>query len=969
MTRQRSLSSTILNAAILSIVTLTVLTLATPAIAQNPVPAAYQNRVPDGIAPGGAGFNVSVNGAGFGMSTTTTTSRKPSRKATSPNNNSPLFLPAVAYASSGNSTLAMADVNGDGKLDVLVGDVSSVGIMLGNGDGTFQPAQCWGVDGSSVCGKFNSLVIYPTSIAVVDVNGDGKSDLVVAFQQSNTYTEPVGVMLGNGDGTFQPLQVYNSGGVYATSVAVADVNGDGKPDLVVANLCAANNECDNGASVSVLLGNGKGTFRAAQSFSSGGFFASSVAVADVNGDGNPDILVINGEGSTTNGNVGVLLGNGNGTFQPAVNYPTAATLATTVAGDMVVADVNGDGQLDLIVSSQCLDSSCVQGAISVLLGNGDGTFQAPQTYSSGGYGAGHLALGDVNGDGVLDVLVANDCAIGSGCHLGFQSSGDGLLGVLLGNGDGTFQTAQTYYSGGWGGLAVAVGDLTARGKLDAVVTDGCGQTCVGVVGVVGVLLSNNGKPATAATLVASADPVMLNQTVTYTATVVSQSGEPVTGTVSFQDAWTSVATVTLSAGQAAYSTSYSKAAVHPISAVYSGDANNAESSSNVVAESAAEGLTKTTTVLAASASTVAIGQPVTLSATVAWAYGTVPNGELITFYFDSAEIGTATTNGGVATITTSLVTPGSFFVKATYAGDSNFKTSLASLAEVVDKATSTTTLTSSRNPSSYEQSVTFTASVSPQFSGTPTGSVTFYSGTATLGTATLVNGVASYTTTKLAVGTASITAEYKGSGFFDTSTSSALSQVVNQTSTTTTLVSSANPSSYKQSVTFTATVAGRFGGTVTGSVVFTDGSTTLATVGLDGGAAKYTTTTLAAGTHSLTATYEGNSEFTGSASARLTQTVNQSITTTTLVSSLNPSSPKESVTFTASVTAQFGGGVSGSVTFRDGTTTLKTVNLSGGPAKYTTSTLASGTHNITATYNGSSDFITSISPVLTQTVN
>jgi len=164
-------------------------------------------------------------------------------------------------------------------------------------------------------------------------------------------------------------------------------------------------------------------------------------------------------------------------------------------------------------------------------------------------------------------------------------------------------------------------------------------------------------------------------------------------------------------------------------------------------------------------------------------------------------------------------------------------------------------------------------------------------------------------------------------------------------------------------------VAGQFGGTVTGSVVFTDGSTTLATVGLDGGAAKYTTTTLAVGTHSITATYEGNSEFTGSASARLTQTVNQSTTTTTLVSSLNPSSSKESVTFTASVMAQFGGGITGSVTFMDGTTTLKTLNLSGGLAKYTTSTLASGTHNITATYNGSSDFITSISPVLTQTVN
>jgi hypothetical protein len=157
--------------------------------------------------------------------------------------------------------------------------------------------------------------------------------------------------------------------------------------------------------------------------------------------------------------------------------------------------------------------------------------------------------------------------------------------------------------------------------------------------------------------------------------------------------------------------------------------------------------------------------------------------------------------------------------------------------------------------------------VSPQFGGTPTGSVRFYKGTTTLGSKPLVNGVASFTTTKLALGTASITAEYLGSGSFDTSSSAALSQVVNQAATTTNLVSSANPSSDKQSVTFTASVAGQFGGTVTGSVVFTDGTTTLKTVSLSGSEAKYTTTTLEAGTHNITATYEGSTDFSASAAA------------------------------------------------------------------------------------------------------
>jgi len=500
MTRQRAFTIRTLAVSVLFVAVLTGLTtLASTAMAQNPVPFINQPLVPDATAP-------------VKSSAGTLTQHPVESSKARPNDGSVFFLPAIAYTNGNGSvsTLAMADVNGDGKLDLVVGNESSVGVMLGNGDGTFQAAQCWGLKGKTTCGQSSPIVQFPTSIAVADLNGDGKPDLVVAFQHGPG-PEPIGVMLGNGDGTFQPLQLYSSGGVYATSVAVADVNGDGRPDLVVANLCAVNSDCDNGGSVSVLLGNGNGTFRAAQSFSSGGDLASSIAVADVNGDGKPDILVTNGEESVANGelgNVGVLLGNGNGTFQPVAIYPTGATTATTTGGDIAVADVNGDGKLDLVVSSQCLDSSCDQGAISVLLGNGDGTFQAAQTYSSGGYGADTLTLGDVNGDGVLDVLVANDCAIGSGCLEGFQASSNGILGVLLGNGNGTFQPAQTYGSGGWGGSTVVAGDLTGNGKLDAVISDGCGDTCVGVVGVVGVLLSNNGEPATITTLAPSANPIV-----------------------------------------------------------------------------------------------------------------------------------------------------------------------------------------------------------------------------------------------------------------------------------------------------------------------------------------------------------------------------------------------------------------------------------------------------------------------------
>ncbi len=852
--------------------------LAATATAQNPAPFVDDPLVPDATAPGGARFTSPPAGAAVKTSAKSFNSHPSSHPGQrgKADGTSPLFLPAIAYADGDFSTsaIAMADVNGDGRLDLLIGNESSVEVMLGNGNGTFQTAQCWGVGGKTTCGKENELFINATSIAVADLNGDGKLDLAVAFQEGLD-VNPVVVMLGNGDGTFQAPQVYDSGGVNPTSVAVADVNNDGRPDLVVANYCAVNDECNEKASVSVLLGNGNGTFQPAQSFSSGAYYAFSAAVADVNGDGNPDILVFNGVGDSSSGyqsNVGVLLGNGNGTFQPAVTY-LAGTGGGSSSGRVVVADLKGNGKLDLVVSDSCLDSSCDQGGISVLLGNGDGTFQAAQAYGSGGYDAVALTLGDVNRDGAVDVLVGNDCAVGAGCTYGFQAISEGILGVLLGNGDGTFQPAQIYDSGGWGAGPVAAGDLTGDGELDAVIIDGCGNTCVNGVSVVGVLLSNNGESATTTTLVSSTNPVMLSQPLTYSATVTPTSGEPITGTVTFYDAWTSVAAVGLSGGQASYTTSYSTKASHPITAVYSGDANNAESSSNTLVESATNNLTKTTTVLTSSASTAAVGQQITFTATVTWAYGTVPNGELVTFDSGSTVLGTATTNGGVATLTTFLSKTGNTNIKATYTGDSSFDTSLANLTVVVDKATTATALVSSQNPSSYAQSVTFTASVTPQFSGTPTGSVEFYNGTAKLKNVTLSGGVASYTTTTLAVGTASITAEYEGSSSFDESTSAAVSQVVNQASTTTTLASSVNPSNSGQSVTFTATLVGEFGDTVKGSVTFMDGSTTLKTVDLSGGVAKYTTSKLAVGTHNITATYNGNTDFTTS-SAALTQTVN-----------------------------------------------------------------------------------------------
>jgi FG-GAP-like repeat/FG-GAP repeat len=201
-------------------------------------------------------------------------------------------------------------------------------------------------------------------------------------------------LLGPGAPLFLPAVTYDSGGHFAASVAVADVNGDGKPDALVAN--------QSSNTIGVLLGNGDGTFQAAVTFSSGGVGPASVAVADVNGDGKPDALVANQSSNT----VGVLLGNGDGTFRPAVAYNSGAS----GAGSVAVADVNGDGKLDLLVAHIVgVTGTCNGGCIGILLGNGDGTFQSAVTYSSGAFQARFVAVADVNSDGKADLVVTNRC--------------------------------------------------------------------------------------------------------------------------------------------------------------------------------------------------------------------------------------------------------------------------------------------------------------------------------------------------------------------------------------------------------------------------------------------------------------------------------------------------------------------------------------------------------------------------------
>jgi hypothetical protein len=390
----------------------------------------------------------------------------------------------------------------------------------------------------------------------------------------------VGVLLGNGDGTFQPVVIYDAGGYQESGLVVADMNGDGKPDIVVASRCTVgnSNDCNNrllSGTVAVLLGNGDGTFQAPMAFDTGGVWALSVAVADVNGDGKLDVVVANCGSDencdTEEGVVGVLLGNGDGTLQAVSTYDSGGRVGFAVR----VADVNGDSKLDLMVLNLCVSANnCNNGTVAVLLGKGDGTFQAPVTYDSGGSSPGSLAVGDVNGDGKLDVLVGRQCD-GSKCPAG-------TIGVLLGNGDGTFGTSIDFASGGSVPDSLAVADLNGDGKPDLLATNEQSNS-------VGVLF-NTSISVTATALASSLNPSNFGQSVTFAATLTAQpgfyKGKP-TGTVDFFDnaTATDLGSVSLtSSGTATLQTSTLGPSTHSIVAKYSGDTNFRPSASSALSQ-------------------------------------------------------------------------------------------------------------------------------------------------------------------------------------------------------------------------------------------------------------------------------------------------------------------------------------------------------------------------------------------------
>ncbi len=335
-----------------------------------------------------------------------------------------VYGPRSDYDEYTPTSVALGDVNNDGIPDMV--DTSYQGwyltVRLGNGDGTFGLAN-----------TFGSGSYQPTKVVLADVNGDGNLDAISANNYGANYGGgSVTVMIGHGDGVFDAATSYYAG--YSNwGVAVEDVNGDGKPDIVTTNN-------DWYSAVNVLMNNGDGTFAPTSEYFLGwGYYPRSVTLADLNGDGRPEIITSN---DTSYPSLTVLFNNGDGTFASQMDLDGGG-----YSGALAADDINRDGAIDLVATN------FYNGTVSVLLNNGNGTFAGRVAYDIGAYSPIAVALVDVNGDDKLDIVTA--------AHY------SGMVSVLFNNGDGSFVGLQSTYSAPYPN-DIAVGDLNGDGRPDLV---------------------------------------------------------------------------------------------------------------------------------------------------------------------------------------------------------------------------------------------------------------------------------------------------------------------------------------------------------------------------------------------------------------------------------------------------------------------------------------------------------------------
>jgi Bacterial Ig-like domain (group 3)/FG-GAP-like repeat len=856
-------------------------------------------------------------------------------------------------------SIATADLNKDGNPDIVsvntTGLASSVTVFLGNSDGSYQPGVSYTLPGDSA--QF---------LVLDDLNGDGNLDILVS---SSTQNFQFSVLLGNGDGTFQAPQSFSPPTQFISvsdTFITADVNGDGHKDIVTSrgevllgagdgatftlqsqtafgavtgtasftSIVAADFNkdgkidlaVDNGQVINIYLGNGDGTFTQGTSYAAIPNSGHLIAT-DLDGDGNVDLFTgagssgaYGGDGFTPN-LAYALMGNGDGTFQGA------PALAATYNGNNLV-DLNGDGHLDLISPGTILVNGSLQSVFNTSLGQANGTFKpgpqfvvppyvlnANNTYTINSIES--FVVGDFNSDHIPDLIYNAGPAIPQAGYF-----------LALGNGDGSFQTptfipAPSFEAAGdvdvnemLAGFVAA--DFNHDGKLDIAYNfdDTSFNTHNITVGLAVQISNGDGtfQPPKFST--------------TYSSTTPPQ--EAFTGMIggvadvnkdNFPDVFIIIPTV-------------ANAMVEHSTELFIGNG---------------DGSFKAPVSVALTGDILPQSQENGFPIAVADLNGD-GNVDLVVGGSSSddstPELAIVLGNGDGTFQPPSILTPEGFgFVGppaiADFTGDGKFDV--------------------------YADGI---------FPGNGDGTLQSIN----VGGSTVVAPL----DIALSVQGAAVGADLSGDVGADLIVGNVV--LLNQTGksvtppatapTTTTLVSSLNPSASGQSVQFTATVTSTTAGTPTGTATFFDGNTQLGSpVTLNGSSvAQYSTSSLSVSTHSITAQYSGDSNFSASTSNAVSQVVNaasKASTTTTVVSSLNPSTSGQSVQFTATVTSQTAGTPTGTATFFDGNTQLgSAVTLNGSAAaQYSTSSLSTGSHSITAQYSGDSNFAASTSNAVSQQVN